>query len=328
MKASSMKGGQALDSVVRKGSSQAGGYALSDNRESFQNIWKKHHEKYLMLIPFLVVFIVFTAAPVLMSMCLSFTSFNMVQFPNFIGIDNYINLFVKDEVFLTAVKNTLIFAIVTGPISYFLCFILAWLINELPRVFRVILTLVLYLPSISGNAYLIWKLIFSSDSYGFANAWFMKLGIISEPILWFQKAQYVMPILIIVQLWLSLGVSFLAFIAGLQGLDKSLLEAGYVEGIRNRWQELWYITLPSMKPMLMFGAVMQITSSLSVSNISIDLAGFPSVDYAGHTIMTHLYDYGNVRYEMGYACAIATILFFLMIIINIIVQKLLRRVGT
>ena len=137
-----------------------------------------------------------------------------------------------------------------------------------------------------------------------------------------------MPILIVVQLWLSLGVSFLAFIAGLQGLDRSLLEAGYVEGIRNRWQELWYITLPSMKPMLMFGAVMQITSSLSVSNISLDLAGFPSVDYAGHTIMTHLYDYGNVRYEMGYACAIATVLFFLMVIINIIIQKLLRRIGS
>lgn len=322
MKANRIDG--ALENAAPVSAPAAGG----TEKRSFAAVWREHHEKYLMILPFLAVFIIFTAAPVLMSIGLSFTSFNMVQFPKFVGLDNYLNLFLKDDVFLTAVKNTLIFAVVTGPISYILCFILAWLINELPRVFRVILTLVLYLPSISGNAYLIWKLIFSSDSYGFANAWLMKWGILSEPILWFQKAEYVMPILIVVQLWLSLGVSFLAFIAGLQGLDRSLLEAGYVEGIRNRWQELWYITLPSMKPMLMFGAVMQITSSLSVSNISLDLAGFPSVDYAGHTIMTHLYDYGNVRYEMGYACAIATVLFFLMVIINIIIQKLLRRIGS
>jgi len=299
----------------------------SIERQSFASIWQKHKAKYLMIMPFGIIFVLFTLLPVIASIFLSFTSFNMVSAPKFIGFQNYISLLVEDSVFLTAVKNTMIFALVTGPVSYIMCFIFAWLINELPRVPRAILTLVFYAPSISGNAYLVWQLIFSSDTYGWANAWLMKLGITRQAILWFQTEGYIMPILIIVQLWLSLGVSFLSFIAGLQTVDKSLYESAAVEGIKNRWQELWYITLPSMKPQLMFGAVMQITNSLSVSQISIDLVGFPSVNYAGHTILTHLYDYGNLRYELGYACTIAVVLFLIMVFCNIIVQKLLRRVG-
>lgn len=296
-------------------------------RMTVQEVWRLHKEKYLLILPFFILFIVFTFIPVVTSIVLSFTSFNLFEFPKFIGLDNYINLIAFDSVFLIAIKNTMLFAIVTGPISYLLCFMLAWIINELPPKVRAVMTLIFYAPSISGGAYMIWKLIFSSDAYGFANAILLKLGFIQSPMLWFESKQYIMPILIVVQLWLSIGVSFLAFIAGFQNVDKTLYEAGSVDGVKNRWQELWFITLPQMKSQLMFGAVMQITGSLSVSGISIDLVGFPSVDYAGHTILTHLHDYGNLRYEMGYACAIATILFFIMLFINILVQKLLRKVA-
>lgn len=300
---------------------------MKKNKESFALAWKLHKYKYLMILPFASIFITFTLVPVILSIFLSFTSFNMVELPSFVGLKNYINLIVEDEIFLIAIKNTLFFAVVTGPVSYIMCFLFAWLINELPRIPRAVMTLVFYAPSISGNAYLVWKLLFSSDTYGWVNAWLMKLGIATQATLWFETARYIMPILIVVQLWLSLGVSFLAFIAGLQNVDRSLYEAAAVEGIKNRWQELWFITLPSMKPQLMFGAVMQITSSLSVSQISIDLVGFPSVEYAGHTILTHLHDFGNVRYELGYACTIAVVLFFVMVFCNIIVQKLLRKLG-
>ena len=296
-------------------------------KESFGKIWKRHGSKYLMIMPFALIFVTFSLIPVIVAIVLSFTSFNMAEMPKFVGFENYISLLVDDDVFLTAVKNTFVLAIVTGPLSYFLCFVLAWLINELPPVPRAILTLIFYAPSISGNAYLVWKLIFSSDTYGYANAWLLKLGLTEDAILWFENADYILPILIIVQLWLSLGVSFLSFIAGLQTVDRSLYEAAAVEGVRNRWQELWYITLPSMKPQLMFGAVMQITNSLSISGISIELAGFPSVNYAGHTILTHLHDYGTVRYEMGYACTIAVALFLIMMLCNVLVQKLLRKIG-
>ncbi len=300
---------------------------MKKQKEPFAVVWKRHKYKYLMILPFFLVFTIFTLIPILVSVVLSFTSFNMVEAPSFEGLANYINLIVEDDIFLIAIKNTMLFALVTGPISYIMCFLFAWLINELPRIPRAIMTLVFYAPSISGNAYLVWKLIFSSDTYGWANAWLVKLGLVQERVLWFETAKYVMPILIVVQLWLSLGVSFLSFIAGLQNVDKSLYEAASVEGIRNRWQELWYITLPSMKPQLMFGAVMQITNSLSVSQISIDLVGFPSIDYAGHTILTHLHDFGNLRYELGYACTIAVVLFFIMVLCNILVQKLLRKLG-
>lgn len=300
---------------------------VKKNKKSFKNIWSLHKEKYILLAPFTIIFLIFNLFPVLVAIALSFTSFNMLEPPDFVGLSNYIRLLAYDDVFLIAIKNTLLLAFITGPVSYLMCFIFAWLINELPPKVRAFLTLIFYAPSISGNVYLIWKIIFSSDMYGFVNAWLLKFGIITQPILWFENAKYILPILIIVQLWLSLGVSFLAFIAGLQTVDKSLYEAAAVDGIKNRWQELWYITLPSMKPQLMFGAVMQITNSLSISAISLELVGFPSVDYAGHTILTHLHDYGNIRFEMGYASAIATILFFIMLISNIIVQKILRRVG-
>ena len=296
-------------------------------KEPFSVVWQRHKSKYLMILPFGLLFVLFTVLPVAAAMLLSLTSFNMAEMPKFVGLENYINLLVQDDIFLIAVKNTFVLALVTGPLSYLMCFMLAWLINELPPIPRAFLTLVFYAPSLSGNAFLFWKLFFSSDSYGFANAWGMKLGLIDEPILFFSTAEYILPILIVVQLWLSLGVSFLAFIAGLQTVDKSLYEAAAVEGIKNRWQELWYITLPSMKPQLMFGAVMQITNSLSISSISTELAGFPSVSYAGHTILIHLHDFGNVRYEMGYACTIAVVLFFIMLICNVLVQKLLRKIG-
>lgn len=289
--------------------------------------WALHKEKYMMILPFAAIFLLTAFIPVALSIYLSFTDFNIAQLPDFIGLQNYMNLMIRDTVFLTAIKNTLVLAIVTGPISYLMCFIFAWLINELPRFPRAIMTLVFYAPSISGNAFIIWSLIFSSDAYGYANAWLMRLGLINEPILWFTTEQYIIPILIVVTLWMSLGISFLSFIAGLQGVDRSLFEAGSIDGIRNRWQELWFITLPSMKPMLMFGAVMQITASLSSGNISLSLMGFPTINYAGHTIVTHLHDFGNVRYEMGYASAIATVLFMIMLVANIIVQKILRRVG-
>ena len=293
----------------------------------FVSTWRQHKSKYLMILPFAVIFITFTAVPVIASIVISFTNFNMLEWPNFVGVSNYVNLFTNDPVFLVAIQNTLFLALVTGPVSYLLCFVLAWLINGLHRRLRALLTLVFYAPSISGNAFLIWGLMFSSDARGYANAWLMRLGFTTGPIYFFNDTRYIMPLLIMVQLWLSLGVSFLAFIAGLKNVDSALYEAGSIDGIRNRWQELWFITLPSMKPQLLFGAVMQITTSFSISAISTELAGFPSLDYAGHTILVHLQDFGGLRMEMGYASAIATILFFMMVLSNLLVQKLLRRVG-
>lgn len=291
------------------------------------NRMKKSKTSYLMLAPYLILFTFFTIAPVLVSIGLSFTYFNMLEAPSFVGWANYIKLFLDDDIFMIALKNTLLFAVITGPVSYILCVLFAWIINEFRGKLRAFLTLIFYAPSICGQAYLVWNIILNPGKTGWLNGILIKMGFIDEPILWMQTEKYVLPVLIIVQLWLSLGTGFLSFIAGLQTVDKSLYEAAAMDGVKNRWQELWYVTLPSMKPQLMFGAVMQITQSFAVADISIQLAGNPSINYAGATVVTHLLDYSSTRYEMGYASAIATVLFLLMVGTNKLVQKVLGRVG-
>lgn len=288
---------------------------------------KRNKASYLMLAPYFILFFLFTVLPVVISIGLSFTYFNMLEAPTFVGWKNYIKLFLEDDIFLISLKNTLIFAVITGPVSYILCLLFAWIINEFKGKVRAFLTLIFYAPSICGNAYMVWNLILTGDRYGYLNGILLKFGFIDEAILWMKTEKYVLPVLIVVQLWLSLGTGFLSFIAGLQTVDKSLYEAAALDGIKNRWQELWYVTLPSMKPQLMFGAVMQITQSFAVADISIQLAGNPSVNYAGATVVTHLLDYGSTRFEMGYASAIATVLFLLMMGTNKLVQRILRRVG-
>ncbi len=288
---------------------------------------KNNKTAYFMLAPFFLLFIIFTILPVVLSMVLSLTDFNMLQMPHFLGLDNFTRLFFDDDIFILACQNTLIFAAITGPVSYLLSLLIAWFINELPPKIRAVVTLIFYAPSISGQVYLIWKTLFSSDSYGWVNATMIDLGVISEPILWFENADYVMPLCIVVALWTSLGTAFLSFIAGFQTIDLWMYEAAAVDGIKNRWQELWYITLPTMRPQLMFGAVLAITNSFGFGAVVDALCGFPSVDYAAHTIMHHLNDYGGSRYEIGYASAIAVVLFVIMYASNIIIKKALSKVG-
>ena len=288
---------------------------------------RKSWQLYLCLLPFMLVFFTFTVLPVFKAIYYSFNYYNILQPPEFVGLENYKNLLLHDDVFVKAIINTIIFAVITGPVGYLASLLLAWLINDFGKVLRTILVVVFYAPSISGQLYLIWTLIFSGDSQGYANSILTELGIISEPIQWLTDPQYMLGIVIVVALWMSLGAGFLSFIAGLQGVDKGLYEAGSIDGIKNRFQELWYITLPAIRPQMMFGAVMSITSSFASADIMMALCGFPSTDYAAHTIVTHLQDYGTQRFDMGYACAIATILFVAMILINKAVQRLLKGVG-
>jgi len=289
---------------------------------------RKSWLSYLFIAPFMIIFFTFTVAPVLMSMGLSFTYFNMFEPPRFIGWQNFINLFFWDEVFLVAVQNTLVLALITGPVGYMLSFLFAWLINEFPKIIKTTLVVVFFAPTISGQMFVIWNVVFASDMRGYANSILLQLGIIAAPIHWLSTEQYIMPITILVVLWMSMGTGFLAFVAGVTNVDKNLYEAGYVDGIRNRWQELWFITLPYMKPQLLFSAILAITGSFAIFEVAVALAGFPSTNYANHTVVTHLVDFGTTRFEMGYASAIAVVLFATMVAANKLVQRLLRKVGT
>ncbi len=285
---------------------------------------KKNKTSYFMMAPFLILFFLFTVVPVVASLCLSFTYFNMLEAPSWRGLQNYQQLLLEDEVFMIAVKNTLIFAFLTGPVSYLLCFIFAWFINELPNKVRPILTLIFYAPALSASVFVVWSTIFSADSNGYLNAMLLNWGFISEPIKWLTDPNYNFGVIILIELWLSLGTSFLSLVAGFRNVDSALYEAGAIDGIKNRFQELFMITIPSMKPQMMFAAVMQIAASFAIGNVGKILCGFPSTNYSVHTIVNHIEDYGRVRYEMGYAAAISFMLTVVMILTRNVITKLLK----
>ncbi len=281
----------------------------------------------LFLLPFGIFFTVFTIFPVFSSMVTSFFNYDMLTPMKWVGVNNYLRMILTDDIFQIALRNTLIFAFITGPLGFALSFLLAWLINEFNKNTRNLLAFLFYSPSLVGNVYFVWTIIFSGDSSGYLNSMLLSLGVITEPIQFLKDADYTMIICIIVQLWLSMGTSFLANIAGLQNASPQLYEAGAIDGIRNRWQELWYITLPSMKNILLFSSVMQIQSAFSAGAVMTALTGNPSVEYSTHTIVTHLTDVGTVRFEMGYASAISCFLFILMAISRWLIGKLLSTMG-
>ncbi len=288
---------------------------------------KRHKVSYFLLAPFLLLFTFFTIIPILTSIALSFSYYNILEAPRFVGLSNYRLLFVDDDIFLKAVGITLKFALITGPVGYILAFLLAWLISQIPQKYRFFYTLCFYTPSITSAVAMsvVWLYLFAGDRKGLFNHHLIKLGILKEPYLFLQNVDSIVPVIIIVSLWMSMGIGFLAFLAGLQNVPKVLYEAGVMDGIKYRWQELIYITLPSVKPQLLFGAVMQVVFSLQVFDVSIQLVGMPSPLYAGHTILAHLFDYAFIRFEMGYASAIAVVLFCMMLGLNRLIFRVLGR---
>ena len=275
----------------------------------------------------LILFVFFTLIPILMAVVISFTNFDMVQAPRFIGFSNYMRMFLDDDIFVKAFSNTMLFAIITGPVGYILSFVVAWFINDMGRLLKNILTFLFYSPSLIGSAYLMWTYLFSNDSYGILNSFLINWGLISEPIQWLYDPDYNFFVVIVVVLWMGMGTGFLAFIAGFKQLNASYFEAAAIDGLRNRWQELWYITLPMMAPHLMLSAVLAITATFTTANVATVMTGFPSVNYATHTIMHHLQDYSTIRYERGYASAIATVLFLFSLFANKLAQKFIGRIG-
>ncbi len=279
---------------------------------------------YILMAPMLILILIFIVAPVCIAIALSFTYYNIIEFPKFAGFSNYQKLLLEDDVFLIALKNTMLFSFVTGPVSYGACLLMAWFVNDLKPKMRAVVTLMCYAPALSGNAYFIWTYLFSGDSYGFVNAQLLKLGLLKQPLYFFDTPGLNLWLVIFIQLWMSLGTGFLVFIAGLQGISRDQYEAASVDGISNQFQELWHITLPNMKPQLLFGAVLQVAATFAVSDICMNLTGFPSKLYSTHTIVLHMIDYGSIRYEMGYASAIAVFLFAITVLVMQGVRMLLK----
>jgi multiple sugar transport system permease protein len=269
---------------------------------------------YIFVLPFFTAFTVFILIPAILAVYLSFTNFNMLQKPQFVGLLNYLNLFVQDDKFITSIKNTLFIALITGPAGYFIAFIFAYFINMINDRFRMIYVTIFYVPSmISGVAMaVVWKVFFANDSQGYLNSFLINAGFINEPLQWLQDVKLIVPVIVFISLWMSLGTGFLSFLAGFQLVNKELIEAAKVDGVSSRLQELWYVIIPSMKPQLLFGAILTIVGSFRVGDIGAALVGFPSPNDVGLTLVLHMRDYAFIRYELGYACAVAVILFLII----------------
>ncbi|MHB1453847.1 MAG: carbohydrate ABC transporter permease [Saccharofermentanales bacterium] len=282
----------------------------------------------LFYLPFFILFFVFTIIPVLICIGMSFTNYDMLQIPEFVGFNNYKLLFLTDDIFMLSLKNTFIIAVIAGPTGYIASFMFAWVINNLKM--KNTFALAFYAPSITSGVAMatVWLYFFSGDRYGLINNTLMNLGLISEPVIWNQNPDTILPIVILIQIWMSMGTGFLVFLAGLQNTQKELYEAGRMDGVKNAFQELYYITLPQMKPQLLFGAISATVGAFGVFDIAAGFAGFPSTNYAAHTIVAHMYDYGFIRFEMGYASSIAVFLFAITFIIGQLFIRFLTDAST
>ncbi|MCM3337639.1 sugar ABC transporter permease [Paenibacillus sp. MER TA 81-3] len=273
---------------------------------------RRWNEAYLFLTPYIVMFGTFIIIPVLVAIALSFTYFNTVEMPRWLGFKNYIDLLTHDEIFMQHVlPNTIKFALIVGPGGYLISFLLAWMLAQIPQKPRTILALIIYSPSMTMGVAMavVWTIIFSGDQAGYINSLLLNMGLINAPIQWLQSPEHLMTIMIIVSLWSSMGVGLLAMLAGVLNIDQSIYEAGYIDGVRNRFQEIFYITIPSMKPQMLFGAVMAVVTTFQAGDIGVQLSGGnPTPQYSGQLIVNHISDYGLIRYEMGYASAISVIL--------------------
>ncbi len=286
---------------------------------------------YLFIAPYATLFILLIATPVLVAMTLSFTSFNTIETPTFIGLKNYVDIFTGDTVFLQhAVSNTILFSVIVGPIGYMMAFFLAWMLAQVPHRARTIYAVIIYSPSITGAIMManVWRIIFSGDEAGYLNYILINWFSVDSPIQFLQDADYLFPIMIIVSLWGSMGLGFLAMLAGILNIDRSLYEAAAIDGMKNRWQEIFYITIPSIKPQMLFSAVMSIIGTFNAAGLAQALAGggVPP-QYAGWLIVDHANDFGFLRFEMGYASAVTVILLIIVLIFNKLAYRLFGERG-
>ena len=280
----------------------------------------------LFVLPYFLAFLVFITIPVVIGMFLSFTYFNLIQAPEYIGFSNYVYLFTSDDAFMQdVIPNTLQFVVIVGPIGYMLGFFLAWMLAQLPSKLRTVLALIIYSPSMTAGITMavMWRIIFSGDESGYLNSVLLNINVITQPIQWLQNPEYLLLIMIVVTLWSSMGIGFLAMLAGVLNINQELYEAAYVDGMKNKWQEIFYITIPSMKPQMLFGAVMSLVATFNAGAIGAQLSGQnPTPQNAGQLIVTHLEDYGFIRYDMGYAAAIAVMLLLLVYMFSRVAFKL------
>lgn len=271
---------------------------------------------YLFFSPGLIGLIVFMAGPILYSLYLSFTSYNIYQAPRWVGLDNYRILLTEDPLFLKSLLNTLYFVAVSVPLNTALGILLAVLMNQKVKGIRLFRT-IYFLPSVvSGVAVaLLWQWLLDPN-FGLINSFLANIGI--EGPGWLTDERWSKPSLILMNAW-SVGGGMIIYLAGLQGVPSSLYEAATVDGA-GIVRKFWSITLPLLTPTILYNVIMGILSGFQVFlQAYIMTGGGPNNSTLFYAF--YLYNKAFKDLQMGYASAMAWVLLFISLLLTLIIFK-------
>src|SRR5918993_4263357 len=275
----------------------------------------------LFILPWLIGLLVFTAYPTIATLYLSFTDYNIVQPPTWIGLDNYQSMFTEDPAFWKAVRNSALYSLVSVPLKLVIAFGLALLLNMGVRgigVYRTIFYLPTLVPPIAAT--IIFILLFS-PSGGPINTIFASVGLRAPD--WLNDPNWALPALMVLGIW-PLGVETLAFLAGLKEIPQDLLDAAAVDGAQG-WQRLRHVIIPLISPVILFNLVIGVIYSFQVFTQALVIGG-PTGEPLESTLMFLVLIYTNAfRYfSMGYAAALSVVLFAAVLLMTLLIFRTAR----
>jgi len=273
---------------------------------------------YIFLTPFVLSFLIFGAYPIVRSMILSLYITSGPEAQQFVGLDNYLHL-LQDPDFWTAFRNTATFALGSILLQLPLSLGLAILLNRRDLRGRNVFRFIFFSPNLMGLVFsaLLFMLILA-PKFGLLNATLNALFGLPLTTRWLSTPDLVMPALIMVALWLYTGFNMVYFLAALQSVDGELYEAATIDGA-GRWSQFWHVTLPGIKPVLIFVVVLSTIGSFQLFELAFLLLGNGSgPDQAGLTIVMYLYQNGFLGGDLGYAAAIGWTLAGMVLILSIV----------
>ena len=276
---------------------------------------------YLFLLPNILGFLIFSSIPVMVTLSISLLDWDLIRPPRFVGIDNYVKLLTADATFTRVLVNTAYYVVGTVPAGVILSLLLALAMNANVRgisFFRA----AFFIPVISASVAvaMMWRWIFNTD-YGLLNLWFTSVGLPRIP--WLSSTAWAMPALIIMAVWKNLGFNMIIFLAGLQGIPAQLYEAAAIDGATG-WHRFRYITLPMLAPTTFFVLIISVIGSFQVFDLAFVLTkGGPGE--ATNTMVMYIYNQAFQFFHMGYAAAIAWVLFAIIFVITLAQTQLQKR---
>jgi multiple sugar transport system permease protein len=295
-------------------------------QETFLQRLGKQKMSYLFIALPAILFFIFQLAPVFISFFWSFTQYDVVHAPKFVGLANYRNILFNDPLFWKAIRNTILYVIGVVPIGVCLSLILAVAIDQKIK-FKNFFKSIFFLPTITAivAVSVIWKWLYAGEKYGLFNYILLKLGF--QPIDWLASPTWTLPSIIIMSIWAGIGYNMILFLAGLQSIPDVMYEAAEIDGA-GFWTKFFNVTIPLLKPTIVFVSIMSFIFSFQVFEqvyiMTGGQGGIGGVLNSALTIVAYLYDMGFQKFQMGYASALAYIIFLLIFVLTMVNNRLMR----